>query len=205
MRCLAAFFAVLSILYRVSFEVSHQVPALLRRVFPYYFFYHKKCTPSSAQPSYTSSLNSAAPCGAVPCPAVGCCAVLRCAFVRTYSSTRYQAKYQGPVCACVIVFSLSFHCPLSVLMCICVFFCKLHPCCRRKRDINKHTAQQYRAMSSAQAAFGIFKSLGAFCPLHMFGCVLSCFGDGQKATPCLATNDQPSRYISTDAAAIAYF
>ena len=35
-----------------------------------------------------------ASCGAVPCPAVWCCAVLHCALFRTYSSTRYHAKYR---------------------------------------------------------------------------------------------------------------
>ena len=47
--------------------------------------------------------------GAVPCPALRCCAVLRCVFFRTYSSTRYETKYQVPgifvMCTCLFVFS----------------------------------------------------------------------------------------------------
>ena len=94
---------------------------------------------------------------ALSCVAVLCRAALRCAFFRTYSSTRYHAKWCGvSVFARVLVFLLaSSDCFLSVLM---LFSSKLHPYCLSERRIaNKHNAQ-HRAISSAQAALGIIKS-----------------------------------------------
>ena len=64
----------------------------------------KKCTPSSAQLSYSSAARSAAPCGGggtVPGPTVRGCAVLRCAFFRTHS-TRYHVEYQVSGATCTI-------------------------------------------------------------------------------------------------------
>ena len=74
-----------------------------------------------------------------------------------------STRYQVPVCTWVLVFFYFFiyvfDYPLSVLFMF--FFRKLRPYCRPERDIAyKHTAQD-RAISSAQVALGIIKSLVA--------------------------------------------
>ena len=106
---------------------------------------------------------------AVPCSAVRCCFVLRCAFVRTYSSTRFDAKYQVPGAVTyeyvrVVYSSFCFLKLIVISRSPCPPPCKLHPYCRSERDIaNKHTASaQHRATSSAQAAaLGIINKLVA--------------------------------------------
>ena len=115
---------------------------------------------------YIAQQRSATPCGAVPCPALRCCGVLLHAFFRTYSSTRYETKYQasgtGMYVLCTRLFAFSS-------------FISLGPhvfsptqitsgCCRSERDTaNKHTVQ-HRALSSAQAARDTINSL--FAPNH---------------------------------------
>ena len=123
---------------------------------------HKKCTPSSAQLSYSSAARSAAPYGAVRCRALRCGAVPCCAglsFENTVPgimrSTRYRyvRVHSSFLLFSVIVLPLG---PLDVSPPR-----KLHPYCGSERDIaNKHTAQ-HRATSSAQVALGIIKSLVA--------------------------------------------
>ena len=101
-------------------------------------------------------------CRALPCGAAPCCAVLRRALTRTYT-TWYHAKYQVPgtgTCVCTRLFVFFIDNPVSVLS-MFVFMRIIHPYCRSERDIaNKHTAQR-RAISSAQVALGINKSLVA--------------------------------------------
>ena len=104
---------------------------------------HKTASPAQLSPAIPQQ-HSAAPCGAVPCPAVRCCTVLRYAvyFEQTVTGSMQSTRYYVPVCTCVLVFSPSFDCPLSLLF---MFPCLhiLHPYCRSKRDIaNKHSTAQ---------------------------------------------------------------
>ena len=101
----------------------------------------------------------AVPCLALRCGAVPCCAVLF--FEHTVPgimrNTRYQVRYARVYSSLrffnLIVLSRSSSC-VSV-------FRKLHPYRRSERNItNRHTAH-HRAISSAQIALGIVKSLVA--------------------------------------------
>ena len=168
---------------RYHYEVSCQVP--VHQVCTYYLLNHKKCTPRSAQLSYSSAAQRSAvryralSCPVVPCRALPCCAVLRfaalccavlrcaalcCAVLCFLPNIQYQVSCQVPGTRHRYVrvysffcffYQLSSLCPLHVLFC----FRNLHPYCRSERDTaSKHTAK-HRAMSSAQDILGIIKSL----------------------------------------------
>ena len=64
--------------------------------------------------------------------------------------------FQVPVCPCV--FALFIDCPLSSSM---IFSLQLHPYCRSEHGFTGKHKTQLMAISSAQVALGIFKSLGA--------------------------------------------
>ena len=121
------------------------------------------------------------PSGAVPCPAVRCGAVPCCAmlsFEDTVPGIMRSTRYQVPVCSCVLFClpsSLIVH-PLGPVLVSPTR--KSHSYCQSECDIaNKHKAL-HRAISSAQVALGITKSLVA--PNHgpllsapfAFSCVL---------------------------------
>ena len=112
---------------------------------------------------------------AVPCPAVRCCVVLRCTFVLTYSSTRYDVKYQVPVSVmcvrtcCVLVFLLSWFSSLLSLGPHVACFPPLSYTRTADQNVTSPTRTQHsahhRATSSAQAAaLGIINSLAT--PIH---------------------------------------
>ena len=94
--------------------------------------------------------------------------LLRCAFFRTYSSTRYHAKYQVPgtgMYVCTHPFAFLIDCPLLVLFMFLFFRKKLHLNCQSERDIaSKHTVK-HRAISFAQRYIGIIRSY--FFSLHI--------------------------------------
>ena len=125
---------------------------------------HNTC----AQQLYIAQQRSVA-----PCPAVRCCVVLRCAFVRTYSSTRYDAKYQVPGTVMYVHVGYSFFfLQLRVIFSRSPSMPPPPPAnCPRTADQNvtsptstQHSAH-HRATSSAQAdALGIINSLVA--PSH---------------------------------------
>ena len=105
------------------------------------------------------------------CPALRCCVVLRRAFFRTYSSARYTC--------CIPVFLLFLH---LISLGPHVFApTQFSPVLPIERDTaSKHTTQ-HRAISSAQAALGIVKSLFApnhgpllSAPVTCFNCILPC-------------------------------
>ena len=136
-----------------------------------------KCTPSSAQLSYSSAAQrSAAPCGAVRCCALPCGSVLcRAApcyavlsFVHTVPGVVRSTRYQVPVCTCVLVcFAFFIDCPLSVVFTF--FFSSQVPPVLPIRTLHRqqatlHSTAQHGAISSAQAALGSIKSLLA--PSH---------------------------------------
>ena len=114
--------------WQASSEVSFQV-LVLPQVCIYYLLrcsITKNALPAQLNPAIAKQRN-AAPCGAVPCLALRCgvlpccSAVLCCAFFRAYS-TGNHAKYQVPVCTCILVVLLSsFDGPLSVLFMYFIF------------------------------------------------------------------------------------
>ena len=90
-------------LYRVSYQVpgtGTQAMYLLRTVLNHQ---KKKALPAQLNSASSAAQRTPVRCGAVPCPEVWCCAMLRraalcCAVLfRTYSSTRYHAKYRIPI------------------------------------------------------------------------------------------------------------
>ena len=65
------------------------------------------------------------------------------------------------VCTCVLrctrIVAFFINCPLSILLIYA--FSLIHPCCRSERDIVSKRISQHKAISSAQVAIGIVKSL----------------------------------------------
>ena len=126
---------------------------------------------SSAQLSYSSAAQRrAVPCGTVPYPAVQCCAVLcraeLCCAVLSFVHTLLRimrSTSQGPdagMYACTRLCAFFIDCLLGPLH-LFYFSRKVHPHCRSQRDIaSKHTSQ-HRAITFAQVALGIIKSLVA--------------------------------------------
>ena len=94
-------------------------------------------------------------CRALPCGAALC-------FLSNTQSVpgiMRSSRYQIPVCTCLLVFLLSTLMRPPSRSSSCFFFRKLNTYCRSECGIaNNHTAQ-HRAISSAQAALGIIKSL----------------------------------------------
>ena len=110
-----------------------------------------------------------------------------------------STRYQVPVCTRVLVFLLSLLIvlPLGPLR---VFFRISHPYCRAEHDIaNEHTAQ-HKAISSAQVALGIIKSLVApnHGPLLAAPSALSCI------LPCASVAGSISRPRSGALVTIQY-
>ena len=135
---------------------------------------HDKCTPSSAQLSYSSAAQRSAvrcalPCGtdAVPC---ALCLLSYIPYQVSCEVPRTRYRHVGVCCCvssvcvlfftCVIVFLRSFF-VLSRSFFFMFFFRKLHPYCPSERDIaSKHTTH-HKTINSAQAALGVIKSLVA--------------------------------------------
>ena len=121
----AACFAALFRTCRVLLEVIISYPVMVQ-LYRYQGLYapgtsllkYKICTPSAAQPSYSSAAQrSAVRYRAVPCLALRCGAALY--FEHTAPRVMRSTRYQASLCTCVLVFLLillPFDCPLSVLM-----------------------------------------------------------------------------------------
>ena len=135
-------------------------------------------------------------CRASPCGAVLCRAVLSFEHIvlGITQSTRYQASCEvlGTRYPYVRVYSFSCFLYLIVLSVLMLLFCsQITPVYRRSQHgiANKHKAR-HRAMSSAEVALGIIKSLVA--PNHgpllsapfPFSCMLPCVSVAERRRPC---------------------
>ena len=173
---------------KVSFEVAYQVAVNQVCTYDTALLNHKKCIPSSAQLSSAqlrAQQRSAVRCRVVPCPAVSVlcravpCGAVRCGAVLRRAVLSFVHRVPGIIrspgtryrCVhvCAVYSSLCFLHGLSPLSPRCVFpprpqITPVPPIRTWHRQQGYGTAQGNRAISSAQMALDIIKSILA--PSH---------------------------------------